>query len=315
MNIERGSFKPIKKKLISLDNLPCFDSINLAKINALLNEVISGYSYNTIDLLTLLMNNYNGDLVSSIANIQDYSNVRFNCYHATKMLKKELNKIGIKSYLISYKSIGFSNSYGDSLIKEAHMSLVIPTIKENKVYYILLDPGLRIPEALCFFANDNETTLNIDNDIIKIKRTNDDFYNYTMEMTGYNRYSVTNTSYSCEEHFDITHELLNPEELLFPVSYYILSGYRIISFNVDKNKAAIIKLMLVEESLECSSSKSTIKIDFKEISLLTTEQLKSLLKSYTDILNEDLDILVATIKFMVDKSHDFINNVVDKNVK
>lgn len=136
-------FKPIRKKPIPLNNLISFEKINIDKLETLLNDVISHYTYNTFDLLKLVMSNYDGNLRESIERIDDYSDVRFNCFYACKLLKEKLNDIGLKSYLISYKSVGFSLNKGDEIIKEAHMALVIPTIKEKKVFYILLDPGVK----------------------------------------------------------------------------------------------------------------------------------------------------------------------------
>lgn len=311
MKIPRSNLKPIIKKKIDLNNLIDFKALDMVKINELLNEVISENTYNTLDLLTILIDNYDGDFRSTVDSIKDYKDVRFNCYHACKLLKSKLDKLNIKSYLISYKSIGFSNSYGDNLIKEAHMSLVIPTLNNKRIYYILLDPGLRIPEAMCFYEDAEETTINIDNDIIKISKTNDDIYGYTMEMTGYNRYSLTTTSYSCQEYFDINHELVNPEEVLFPASYYILNGYRVINFNVQKTKTAVIKFMIINEYLECVSSSNNIKLSFNDLKKLSNEELVEILKEYTDILNVDVSITIKTIKFIVNNIEEFKKDVID----
>lgn len=311
MEIARNNLKPIVKKLIDLNNLPHFDKIDLNKVNELLNGVISNYTYNTLDLITLLMNNYDGNFKLAMENIKDYSSVRFNCYHTCKILRSKLDDINIKSYLISYKSIGFSNSYGDNLIKEAHMSLVIPTLRNNKVYYVLLDPGLRIPEAMCFYADDTETEICIDNDVIKIKKTNDLVYSYTMEMTGFNRYSLSNTSYSCQEFFDIKHEVVNPEDVLFPAAFHILLGYRIINFNVDRSKTAMIKLMIVDRTLECVSENNNLKLSFSEINSLSKEELMYELKKYANILNINLVDTVDAIKFLVEINDEFKREVMD----
>ncbi len=117
MKIERMVFKPIRKKPISLNNLISFEKINIDKLETLLNDVISHYTYNTFDLLKLVMSNYDGNLKEAITRIDDYSDVRFNCYYACRLLKEKLSDIGLKSYLISYKSVGFSLNKGDEIIK------------------------------------------------------------------------------------------------------------------------------------------------------------------------------------------------------
>ena len=98
-------FKPIRKKPISLNNLISFEKINIDKLETLLNDVISHYTYNTFDLLKLVMSNYDGNLKEAITRIDDYSDVRFNCYYACRLLKEKLSDIGLKSYLISESMI------------------------------------------------------------------------------------------------------------------------------------------------------------------------------------------------------------------
>lgn len=299
MKIERMGFKPIRKKPISLNNLISFEKINIDKLETLLNDVISHYTYNTFDLLKLVMSNYDGNLKEAIERIDDYSDVRFNCYYACKLLKEKLNDIGLKSYLISYKSVGFSLNKGDEIIKEAHMALVIPTIKEKKVFYILLDPGLRIPKCITFYKDDAETNIIIDNDEITIKKCNDSLYSHTMIMQGYNRYSENSNSYFCQEYFDINDELNNPIDVLFPVSLYVLFGYRVIRFNVQKNNQAFIKLMLVDECIEIKNNQEYKKISFSELASMSDINLRMEIKKVTQILKIDDYEFMRLIRFVL----------------
>lgn len=299
MKIDRKYFKPIRKRIIPLENLIKYEDIDIVSLNKLLNEVISDNIYNTFDLFNLVMKNYDGDLAKAIIDIKDYTNVRFNCYYACKILKKKLDMMNIKSYLISYKSIGFSTSIGDDLIKEAHTSLVVPTQRNDKVYYILMDPGLRIPEILGFYYDAYKTDILIDNDRITIKRNDDEVYNYTMIMTGYNRYSTNNTSYTCQEYFDLNHELLNPEEVLFPASFYVLSGYRIIRFSSQKEYQASIKFLYNEEYLEISSNQECKRVSFNELSEMNEEEFFKIIKSVVQVLILDGHKFYLLIRFMI----------------
>lgn len=310
MKIEREYFKPIRKKEIPLNDLEDYNNIDINYLNKSINEVITNYTYNTFDLLDLIMSKYDGNLESTIAKIDNYSNVKFNCYYACKLLKKKLKDSNIKSYLISYKSIGFSNEIGDDIIKEAHTSLIIPTLRNKKVYYILLDPGLRIPEVIGFYSDDEETNLQIDNDKIKIKKCHNNLYNYTMIMEGYNRYSVGN-SYYCQEYFDLSHELLNPEELLFPIALNILSGYRIINFNTLPNNTSCIKIMILDEYIECLSNKKYIKLYFDELVLLSDKELCHLLEPFTNILDINKFNLIKTIRFVIKIKEELKSNVLN----
>lgn len=299
MIITRTSFKSIRKRIIPLKNLINYDDIDIEVLNKILNDVISNNVYNTFDLLTLVKRNYNGNLINAINKIKDYSDVRFNCFYACKILKNKLDDLNIKSYLISYKSIGFSNEQGDNLIKEAHMSVIIPTKRNNKVYYILMDPGLRIPECMCFYKDEDATEIKIDEDIITIKKTDDEIYNYTMIMEGYNRYSVSDISYRCQEYFDLDHELINPEELLFPVVFSVLLGYRAIRFSSDKNNQASIKMMVIDEYLEVIANQECKRLSFKELDNMTDAELRRVLQQSTKILNIDDYEFMLLIRFIL----------------
>lgn len=162
--IKRGKYPPIIKREISTINLINYEDIDIELVAKLLNETVCETIYNTMDLLKLLMFNYKGNMKEAINNINDYSTVRFNCYHASKLLKSKLSSIGLESKYLSYKSIGFSTPDGDSLIKEAHLSILLPTVREEKIYYVILDPGYRIPSLIGFYKDMNSSLLRIDND-------------------------------------------------------------------------------------------------------------------------------------------------------
>lgn len=308
MQIVREKLKNIRKRIIPLKNLIKYENIDVTYLNKILNEVISENVYNTFDLLKLVMHNYEGDIIGAIKRIDDYSNVRFNCYHACKMLKEKLDNLGINSYLISYKSIGFSNKHGDDVIKEAHMSLVIPTLRNNKVYYILMDPGLRIPACLEFYRENLETDIEIDNDKITIKKFDDPIYNYTMIMEGFNRYT-DRTSYTCQEYFDLDHEIVNPSDTLFPGVFYVLLGYRAIRFSENKEMRACIKLLLVDECLEISWSDKKTYLTFAEINNMSDAKFRRILKHATKILDIDDYEFMILIRFIINIKDEIKNTL------
>lgn len=312
MNILRDTYTPIKKEKIT-----CFidyDNIDLNIISKLLNQVIQNYTYSTFDLIKLVKEKFNGNLKETINSIDDYSKVRFNCYYATKLLKKELNKLGINAKYVSYKSIGFSSPFGDELIKEAHISLVIPTIRNKKNYYVILDPGYRIPSPISFYKSSKTTNIKIDHDDIIIQKSNDNLYPYCMKMQGYNRYSVDENSYFCEEFFNCDYETINPKEILFPLSFEILNGYRIINYNIDKQKRAIIKVMILNNYLEYSDCNETGIITFVELNTLSKEELINILKPFCNKLGENVIEFVDNLYFILKNNKQFIDEILNKKV-
>lgn len=312
MNILRDTYTSIKKEKIT--SFIDYNTIDLDSITVLLNKVISNYTYSTFDLIELVKEKFNGNMREAIKSIDDYSAVRFNCYYATKLLKEKLSKFGIDAKYVSYKSIGFSSTYGDDLIKEAHISLVIPTIRNKRPYYIILDPGYRIPAPLMFYQSSDITNIKIDHDDIIIQKNDDPIYPYCMQMKGYNRYSLNENSCFCEEYFNCEYETLNPEEILFPLSFTILNGYRIINYNEDKQKCAMLKIMILDEYLQCTDCNQNISITFSELQALPKEELCSLLKPFCDKLKHDALEFVDILYFILENNKQFVDEVLNKRV-
>ena len=120
-----------------------------------------------------------------------------------------------------------------------------------------------------------------------------------MIMTGYNRYSTNNTSYTCQEYFDLNNELLNPEDVLFPASFHVLSGYRIIRFSSNKDYQASIKLLFKGEYLEINSNHEYHNISFDELNKMSEKEFIRAIKPVVNILNIDEHEFYLLIRFMI----------------
>lgn len=312
--ITRNNYPPINKILINEEPRIYYEELDLNLINHLIQETISECVCNTIDLITLLRENYHSNLNTTIEDIKDFSKVRFNCYYASKVLKEKLIDYGIDTKFISYKSIGFSSPFGDNLIKEAHMSLLLRTKKDNDDYYLILDPGYRLPEPICFYPEKASSKTIIDNDIIEITSTNEELYPYSMNMKGYNRYSISDTSYECSEFFNANYETINPESILFPLSYKVLDGYRAIRYSENPSYRATIKIMLLEQYIECMNAEKREIFTFKEFKKFSQKESIELLSPYTDILQLSPKIISEDFCFLINNFEEFVNNVIREEV-
>lgn len=312
--ITRNNYPPINKILINEEPRIYYEELDLNLINHLIQETISECVCNTIDLITLLRENYHSNLNTTIEDIKDFSQVRFNCYYASKVLKEKLIDYGIDTKFISYKSIGFSSPFGDNLIKEAHMALLLRTKKDNDDYYLILDPGYRLPEPIGFYPKKENSEIMIDNDIIEISSTTEELYPYSMNMKGYNRYSISNTSYECSEFFNANYETINPESILFPLSYKVLDGYRAIRYSENPSYRATIKIMLLEQYIECMNAKKREIFTFKEFKKFSQKESIELLSPYTDILQLSPKIISEDFYFLINNLEEFVNNVIREEV-
>lgn len=312
--ITRNNYPPINKIPINEEPRIYYEELDLNLINHLIQETISECVCNTIDLITLLRENYHSNLNTTIEDIKDFSQVRFNCYYASKVLKEKLIDYGIDTKFISYKSIGFSSPFGDNLIKEAHMALLLRTKKDNDDYYLILDPGYRLPEPIGFYPKRENSEIIIDNDIIEVSSTTEELYPYSMNMKGYNRYSISNTSYECREIFNANYETINPESILFPLSYKVLDGYRAIRYSENPSYRATIKIMLLEQYIECMNAKKREIFTFKEFKKFSQKKSIELLSPYTDILQLSPKIISEDFYFLINNLEEFVNNVIREEV-
>lgn len=194
------------------------------------------------------------------------------------------------------------------------MSLVIPTIRNDKIYYIILDPGYRIPSPICFYKSSNTTNIKIDNDYLTIQKNDDTLYPYSMKMQGYNRYSLNETSCFCEEYFNCDYETLNPEEILFPLSFEVLNGYRMINYNEDKTKCAVLKVMILDHYLQCSDSNKNIYLTFAELQAIPKDKLCPILKPFCDKLNQNILEFIDILYFILENNNQFVDEIINKKV-
>lgn len=312
--ITRGDYPSIKKRRICEEPTIYYEDLDLNLLSQLIQDTITNYTYNTIDLITLLRENYHHNLTDTIKSIKSFSNVRFNCYYASKILKAKLEELGLHPKYISYKSIGFSSPYGDNLIKEAHMALLLPTKRANRNYYLILDPGYRLPEPLGFYPNDLHTKIIIDHDIIKLSNIAEEMYPYSMDMEGYNRYSINDTSYKCTEYFDANYETINPEEILFPLSYKVLDGYRAIRYSDNPQERASIKIMLLDKYIECFYNGKHEVFPFHEFQQFSLDDSIKILTPYTDILQISPRVLAEDFNFIINNNAEFIHEVIEEQV-
>ncbi len=311
--ITRKNGPTILKRKIDLKNLIPYETIDI-DLEKLIDEVVTTTIYSTVDLLKLLKENYQGNFKKAIEDIQDYSSVRFNCYYAAKLLKEKLEERNIKTNYISYKSVEFSSKSGDKLMKEAHIALLLPTKKENKIYYLILDPGLKIPKPIGFYQKDKKTEIKIDCDIIKIVKRRYKKYPYRIEVQGYNRYSLNEKIQQCTDFLDIRFETINPSEILFPMSYQVLEGYRIIHYPKNKNNFASLKIMLIKKYIEIIEGDNKTILSFEKIKKMNLSTLEEALKNLSIKLSEEKEELAKLILFYVNHLDEFLSTVIEKSV-
>lgn len=318
MIIEREGLKPIKKRKIDLNNLEKFSQERIDEITPILRETIEEYPISTFGLISFMRKHFQNSLSETLANSNfDYSSLNYNCYFLSKIMQDKLKKEGIDGYLMTYQANKYALSSGDAKVKEAHISVIYPTMKDDKVFYTIFDPGLKIDKPLSFYEKTDSGLILVNQNKIKVYyEAENETYPYYMDMTGINEYSYNKSNHRIFQRFNPKYETINIDEMLFPISHELLTGYKAISYSTDPNKRAYITLSHLEKKLEFSNCITGIEYiyTYEELEKMSYLELRKKISIVCEKLNLDSDDITSDIYFMIYYHNDFINYIMDQDL-
>ena len=319
MKIERKNEFDILKSKMDIDTLHTYNVKQINESVPLLDKIMEENAVSTFDLITLLREKYDGSLREAYhnASIDGFVNSRFNCVYLSRILKDELQKIGIEAHYLSYQARLYALDSGDKKIKEAHVSLIYPAIYNDKIIYTIYDPGLKIPIPITFYDKETyekkiDTNLNVG---VEYDSSNIEYPN-AIRMYGISPYSYTDFPHLIYQRFNPNYLIDNLGEMLYPVSLKLLTGYKATIFSKDFNKKAYIKLNHIDNSIEyCDYEEGMVKsLCYKNIMKVDRNFLINELSSICDKLKIDVNEIVDDILFMIDVNNEFMKEIMDKDV-
>ena len=314
MKIIRENMSCISKNRFTNEMFIKYSEEQLLFINQALKEVITNYPISTIDCITLLRKHYKGDSKKAMNEITDEeaNDIRFNCIYQSKVLKEVLLRKNIIGYYVSYKAINFTTPESDKLFKEAHTSIFVPAIIDNKKCLIILEPGLKIDKPIYLY--DYKYIDIYDNLKIEIDETSNSDYPLYLLLDGVNKYSYNPNSHKVYQEFNPYYYINNPIKLLIPYIYKYLSGYRATSFSLDPKRRMSLTIMPVNQKIVIYDDeiKKTSEYTYDEINenLLLNE-----LQKICKVLNLNIVDVIDDILFMKKIKNQFIEMMDEKTVK
>lgn len=317
MEILRDGFPSIIKNEINLENLQPYNQDQIKEAKYLLKDTIENYPISTLEMITILRERYEDSLINtynSLKYFSDYDRVRYNCYYLSKVLHNKLLNIGIKSYFMTHKAHFFALSSGDEKMKEAHISLLYPSLKDGKVLYTIFDPGLKVDIPLSFYKNSEIATINNNGLLIDIKKTDNDLYPYCINLNGINPYSYNMYPHSVMQAFNPKYETINLDELAYPISYRLLTGYKATIFAKEQEKRAYITLNHLSKTLETFDGNTMDNYSFKELNQMGGIKLKDRLNNMCSKLSLDVDEIVNNVFFVINVIDEFNTQLMDHDV-
>lgn len=318
MIIERTGLKNIYKSSFRDEDYKLYQKDQYLKSRELLRKVITDYPISTFEILTLLRENYNGNLKETIRQIpyDEYTKTRFNCFYQTKIMSKKLKEIGFVPYIFSYKANKLTTSYMDKVVAEGHMSVAVPVIINGKKRIIVYDPGLKIDKPM-ILDNENKKFINVsgENNVCMSYDRNDNIYPVTMVIDGINKYSYNKEPHIIIQKFNPNFYTENVDDILFENVYSYLPGYKATTFSLDNNKRAFISLDHIREKLVIYDGKKNLlkSIDYLDIIKFGKKGLEIELFSICFKLGIDVGEIIDNILFMIDVNKEFKEFILDKS--
>lgn len=308
MIIKRSDNSVIKKRKINLNHLDLYDEEKIKLAEHILNEEIYNGYVSHFDYVSYVFEGSN--------NHNDFWKYNRNsgCVSDCRRLRKKLKKEGMKTYFVSCKANGFSNPIGDSLVCEGHVFLVYPSLKNNRVYFTIFDPGFRINRAISFY--DLEGCLFSDNGI-NVNYMGDDS-NYPYEMTSNKREDYKRDVIDADLHwkFNPYYETLNLD--LYNAKLYSAMFYlKLMNYPIDINKYIYIRSKLLEETIEIYMANKSVKFTFNELSKFSQEELVAIFEVYffqAGISYKELKSFVKNVFLLIHNVDKYIKTVLDLKV-
>ena len=312
MEIRRSDNSVIKKRKRNFKNIEPYNELKVKQaIKYLNNEITNGITSN-FDNITYALQKKN-----KTTKFATY-NKNTGCISSCKRLKKELSKLGLKTYFVSCKATDFSNPAGNEFVKEAHVFLVYPSLKNNKLYFTIFDPGFRVTDIISFYdGKDSIKYPYLSQGTINAKYIPNNI-DYPYEIVTNKRINYKHEIIDANIHwgFNPYYETLNIDDYNEKL-YHAMFSLKLMNYPKDINKYLCIRSKILEKTLEIYTINEYKVYSFKELSLLTQQELKNVFKKYfiqAEISIKELNKFSKNIFLLIHNIDTYINQIIIPSV-
>lgn len=313
MEIKRNDNSFIKKRKINFNNIDTYDKGKIRQATKCLNNQVTNNFVSHFDNINYVLQHKNDSSVK-------FSNYNKNtgCISDCKRLKKQLSKIGLKTYFVSCKANGFSNSAGDDFVKEAHVFLIYPSLKNGKIHFTIFDPGFRFTNVISFY--DGQGSLkhsHLHQGIAKVNfiQKNSD---YPYELTVNKRVNYRREILDANIHWEFNpyYETLNINDYNEKL-YHAMFSLKLMNYPNDLSKYICIRSKILEKTLEIYTFNKYKTYSYEQLSVFTPKQIKNIFKQYflqAEICNKELNKFAKNVSLLIHNVDLYINSVIDHQV-
>lgn len=306
MKINRENNTIIKKRKINLQRLEKYDQnkINLAT-QYLKREISTSYvsHFNNVSYL--------------LGKTTVFSTKNSGCINECQKLKKELKKLGLKTYFVSCQANGFSNPAGDFFVKEAHVFLIYPSLRNNKVYFIIFDPGFRLDNPISFYDSCNSNAIKyLSEGTAKVIFNNKSDYPYELVVNKRINYKHQVSPANIHWKFNPYYETLNIEHFNEQL-YHAMFSLKLMNYPDDLDKYICINARIIDNTIEVYTALKNEIFSFKELFSLSKSELKHIFEPYfknASLTDEQLNEFLTNLFLLIHNTQDYISTIISSEV-
>lgn len=310
MKIIRDNNSIIKKRKINLDKLPIYDDKKIQIAIKMLNQTIEESFISHFNYISYALKEENNCKITTFLKTSG-------CISDCKRLKTKLKKLGIETYYVSCQANGFSNPAGDLLVKEAHVFLVSPSLKNNQIYFTIFDPGFRMNNVIQFYDTQNSSEVIYEKEgIVKAIYIDNQNYPYKLTVNKRINYKRQISPASIEWNFNPYYQTLNINEFNEQL-YQAMFSLKLMNYPQNLDKYICIRSKILEKSIEIYTPKKNQIMFYSELSLLTKKQLKNIFKKDfldANLTQQQLTEFINNLYILIHNSDTYIKKIINSKV-
>lgn len=306
MKIIRGNNTIIRKRKINIQQLKNYDENKMNQAIQYLRKEISNSYISHFDNISYMLGQKNS-----------FSTKNNGCISECKKLKKELKGLGLETYFVSCKADGFSNPAGDFFVKEAHVFLIYPSLRNGKVYFTIFDPGFRFENPISFYDFCNSEPIPyLSNGSARVKVNNEFDYPYELVVNRRINYKHQISSANIHWKFNPYYQTLNIDQFNEQL-YHAIFSLKLMNYPSDLNKYICIRAKIIDSIIEVYTIQKQEIFSFRDLSSFTCNELRQIFKPYFKMANltsKQLCLFIENIFILIHHTQEYVNTVIHPEV-
>lgn len=227
--------------------------------------------------------------------------------------KKRIKKIGLETYFVSCRANGFSNPAGDFFVKEAHVFLVYPSLRNSKIYFTIFDPGFRLNSPMSFYDScDSDSIRYLSDGVAKVIFNNELKSPYELVVDKRINYKHQVSPANIHWKFNPYYETLNIEHFNEQL-FHVMFSLKLMNYPKDLDKYICINAKIIDNTIEVYTVLKSEIFSFKELFSLGRNELENIFKPYFKnacLANEQLNEFIKNLFFLIHNTQDYINTII-----